>query len=68
MTMEEIRVIAKQRNLKTGSVSKTDLIRSIQSANGNVACFNTVAPAACQQANCMWSGDCLWHSVLVRPS
>lgn len=67
MTMDEVRVIAKQWNLKTANSNKADLIRSIQVANGNIGCFNTAAPANCLQTDCMWAVDCLWYSVCVNP-
>ncbi len=59
MKMQEIRNIAKERGLKVGKMSKTDLIRSIQRAEGNADCFGTEHVNICGQINCLWREDCL---------
>ena len=38
--------------------SRTDLIRSIQKAEGNRDCFNRGQSAACGQERCPWRADC----------
>jgi hypothetical protein len=59
MKMDEIRTIARQWNLKTGNLKKADLVRSIQAAEGNTACFGTPARENCRQSDCLWREDCL---------
>ena len=60
MKMQEVRNIAKERGLKAGSkMSKTDIIRSIQRAEGNTDCFGTEHVNICGQINCLWREDCL---------
>ena len=58
MQMQEIRTIAKDIGLKTSRVSKVDLVRSIQSAEGNFKCFATAADGVCDQTGCIWREDC----------
>lgn len=59
MKMQEIRNIAKERGLKAGKMNKTDLIRTIQRAEGNADCFWTEHVITCGQTNCLWREDCL---------
>jgi hypothetical protein len=58
MTMQEVRVIAKKLSIKTGGIKKIDLIRAIQSEEGNTPCFKTEVND-CDQIDCCWRGDCL---------
>ncbi len=58
MKLEEIKEIAKQHSIKTGKLKKAELIRSIQLAEGNIACFETGQAAACGEAECLWRTDC----------
>ncbi|OGX44961.1 MAG: hypothetical protein A2216_03845 [Omnitrophica WOR_2 bacterium RIFOXYA2_FULL_45_12] len=39
--------------------AKTDLIKTIQRAEGNFDCFQTPQNSACNQSNCCWRSDCL---------
>lgn len=58
MKLEEIRSIARQHQIRTAKLNKAELIRSIQGAEGNPACFNTHSSASCGQSACLWRGDC----------
>ncbi len=58
MKLEDVKKIAKERGLKVGKGSKTDLIRNIQQGEGNNDCFNTNYSDACGQHQCLWRGDC----------
>ena len=58
MTITEIKEIAKQYNLKVGKTSKSELVRSIQEAEGNQPCFASSLSAACGQRSCSWREDC----------
>lgn len=42
MKIEQIKEIAKKRGVKTGKMKKGEIIRAIQEAEGNPACFDTV--------------------------
>lgn len=59
MKLEEIKEIAKQHDIKVGKLKKAELVRSIQSAEGNNACFEAGQADECGQAGCMWRADCL---------
>ena len=58
MKIEEIRRIAKQKDVKTGKMKKGDIIRAIQEAEGNPICFDTANAVDCRQPNCLWLEDC----------
>ena len=58
MNMQEIKKIAKQRGLSTGKMRKAEIIRAIQEAEGNSACFDTGKAAECGQEKCLWREDC----------
>jgi hypothetical protein len=58
MLVKEIKNIAKQKGVKPGKMNKTELIRAIQRAEGNVDCFATVYVNQCNQMHCLWREDC----------
>lgn len=58
MQIQDIRQIAKQHGLKTSRQSKVELVRQIQSAEGNFNCFATAINGICDQQNCLWRKDC----------
>ena len=60
MHMNEIRTIAKQRGVKVAPTSKKiDLIRAIQTSEGNQSCFATDYNQTCNQLECLWRQACL---------
>jgi hypothetical protein len=59
MTVKEIKIIAKKMGIKAGKMKKVDLVRTIQSAEGNTPCFQTGVIATCDQVNCSWRSDCM---------
>ena len=58
MKLEEIKEIAKQHGIKTGKMKKADLVRAIQMAESNDACFETGQASTCGQDECLWRPDC----------
>jgi hypothetical protein len=58
MTVKEIKEIAKKMGIQARKVKKADLIRSIQTAEGNTPCFQSGA-SSCDQENCCWRSDCM---------
>ncbi|HEX8960866.1 MAG TPA: Rho termination factor N-terminal domain-containing protein [Geobacteraceae bacterium] len=58
MKLAEIRAIAAQRGVKAGRMNKGELIRAIQAAEGNNACFGSGAAETCGQTACLWRADC----------
>jgi hypothetical protein len=58
MKLDEIKEIAKRHNIKTAKMKKADLVRAIQQAEGNEACFETGLADTCGQDACIWREDC----------
>jgi hypothetical protein len=58
MKLEEIKEIAKQHGIKVGKLKKAELVRAIQVAEKNDACFETGRAAECGQPECLWRDDC----------
>ncbi len=59
MKMQEVREKAKKFGLKPGKIKKkVNLIRAIQSEEGNTPCFQTGIDS-CDQTDCCWRDDCL---------
>lgn len=40
-------------------MSKGEIIRAIQEAEGNFPCFGTARDGFCDREDCMWKEDCL---------
>lgn len=59
MNLKEIKEIARQMGIQAGKLKKDDLIRAIQRAEGNFACFGTAFSGECSQYDCLWRKDCL---------
>jgi len=58
MTMGEIKDKAKNLGITPGVMKKTELIRAIQGAEGNTACYGTTN-GTCQWTECCFRADCL---------
>lgn len=58
MTIYEIRVIAQNLGIDPRKKNKVDLIRAIQTQEGNFPCFKT-AGSYCDQKDCLWQSECL---------
>jgi hypothetical protein len=58
MKLAEVRELAASRGLKVDKLKKAEIIRLIQVAEGNSACFDTGKAAECGQASCLWRTDC----------
>jgi len=58
MTMGEIKDKAKNLGVNSGTMKKTELIRAIQSAEGNTPCYGTTN-GTCQWTECCFRVDCL---------
>ncbi|MDH5525175.1 MAG: hypothetical protein OEY01_14460 [Desulfobulbaceae bacterium] len=56
--MAQIKEKAKELGIVAGKMKKTDLIRAIQSKEGNFPCFET-AKDYCNQLACTWREACL---------
>ena len=58
MKIDDIKVIAQNHDIKPGKMKKADLVRSIQTAEGNSPCFETGQKDRCGQPDCLWRSDC----------
>jgi hypothetical protein len=59
MNVASIREIARGLEVSIGKLNKGDLIRLIQTTEGNFPCFGTALDGVCDQAGCLWREDCL---------
>lgn len=59
MLMQQVRVMARDMGIKPGKLTKAALIQTIQSTEGNYACFGTANDGQCDQMACLWREDCL---------
>jgi len=57
MKIEAVRSIAKSHSINPGKLSKTELIKSIQTKEGNFDCFSTACGGECDQGGCSWRED-----------
>jgi hypothetical protein len=58
MKLAELTAIAKSKNINPSKHSKAELIKAIQTAEGNIVCFATAYDGVCDQAGCSWREDC----------
>lgn len=58
MTVKELKKIAKQQGINTQRMKKADIVRAIQTGEGNDPCFQTGAKEICGQYECLWRPDC----------
>lgn len=66
MELEHIRAIARSHQISPGKCSKTELIKAIQSEEGNFDCFSTAYGGECDQVGCCWRQDCFASSALAK--
>jgi hypothetical protein len=58
MKIQKIIEIARKKGVDYGNMTKTELIRAIQRAEGNADCFARLNVNDCNQMNCLWRGEC----------
>jgi hypothetical protein len=58
MKLQEVKQMAKQRGLKAEKMKKCEIIRTIQTDEGNFPCYGTGNSPECGQLNCLWRQDC----------
>lgn len=68
MDIEQIRSIAESQNIDPGTLSKVNLIKSIQTSEGNFNCFATAYAGECDQESCIWREDCFEAARAGEPS
>lgn len=66
MTLRQLQSMARKLGVKRMvGVNKVELIRQIQSAEGNWPCFRT-AEKTCDRSDCLWLGDCVGKAAGAR--
>jgi hypothetical protein len=63
LNLQKIKTIAKAQGINARNLKKTDLIRTIQKAEGNSDCYGSATYGICEQMICLWREDCLVCSV-----
>ena len=58
MKMQDVKDLAKNRGIKTGTMKKAEIIRIMQGQEGNDPCYETGQAAVCGQEECLWRDDC----------
>jgi hypothetical protein len=58
MKLDAIQAIARQHGIKPGKNKKSELIRSIQSAESNEQCYESGKAEKCGQDACLWRSLC----------
>ncbi|MBJ6798568.1 YlxR family protein [Geomonas propionica] len=58
MKVQDIKEIAQRMDISCGKLKKGELIRLIQSKEGNIACFDSGQSSQCGQGGCLWAEDC----------
>jgi hypothetical protein len=58
MTVKELQKLAKGMGIKPAGLRKAELIKAIQTAEGNFDCYGT-ATDYCDQLSCLFREDCL---------
>lgn len=62
MNKNALQKLAKQHQIFDASLSKTELIRKIQLAEGNFDCYAKAGQGDCDQSECLWRKDCMLES------
>jgi hypothetical protein len=68
MKLAELSAIAKSKNINPSKHSKAELIKEIQTLEGNFDCFSTAYDGVCDQAGCSWREDCFDAARAGKPS
>ncbi|GFO62394.1 SAP domain-containing protein [Geomonas paludis] len=58
MKVQDIKEIAQRMDISCGKLKKGELIRLIQTKEGNSACFDSGQSSQCGQGGCLWAEDC----------
>lgn len=58
MNTQEVKQIAKKLGVQSAKMNKSELIRAIQTAEGNTPCFGIGNATECGQLTCLWREIC----------
>lgn len=59
MKIQEVKKMAIDKGIKAGKMKKAELIRTIQTKEGNIPCYQTSAFDLCAQTGCCWRNECM---------
>jgi hypothetical protein len=59
MKYQEIKEMAREKEILLRKIKEMQLIREFQQAEGSQPCFGTKKSRYCGQYNCPWRDDCL---------
>ncbi len=69
MNFNEIRKMAKNMNINTYRMNKTNMVQAIQQAEKNIECFGTQRVDYCGESKCLWRNDCIsLNNAVSNPS
>ena len=68
MNVAQIRTIASHNGIRPLPRAKLDLVRAIQTREGNFPCFGTAREAVCDQVRCLWRSDCFKAAKALAPT
>ncbi len=58
MKIKDIRQKAREMGIPSDDMPHVDVVRSIQRAEGNAACYDTGRAVECGQHHCLWKYIC----------
>jgi hypothetical protein len=64
MHIQKIRQMARERKVNVLGKTKVELIRTLQSLEGNFDCYAKAWDGFCSQEGCLWREDCLKDSAV----
>jgi len=62
MKIQDIRKMAGKHKIDSFGMTKMQMIRALQKAEGNFDCYGRAASGFCDQGACLWKEDCLKDS------
>ena len=66
MIITEIREIARSHGIQPNNLFKTELIKTIQTKEGNFPCYGTACDGKCDQDLCCWREECFEAARIER--
>ncbi len=63
LAQKELLKLAKKFHVSASGLSKLELIRKLQVAEGNFDCYARACGGVCDQPACLWREECLQDSL-----
>jgi len=68
MKIQDIRKMAGKLKIDSFGMTKMQIIRALQKAEGNFDCYGRASNGFCDQGACLWKEDCLKDSGGTPPT